>query len=73
LRLRKEEQMQRELQQLILQAHEAELRDKFHLTDEQIKIKAGEDEDESIAGIIQFGFKQVFMFSLLSLFSGVGR
>jgi|LakMenEpi03Aug12_release.lakeMendotaPanAssembly.Ray.scaffolds.fasta_scaffold234517_3 hypothetical protein len=42
--------MQRELQQLILQAHEAELRDKFHLTDEQIKIKAGEDEDESIAG-----------------------
>jgi hypothetical protein len=39
LRQRKEEQMQRELQQLITKAHEAELRDKYKLSEEDIKIK----------------------------------
>ena len=42
LRQRKEEQMQRELHHLITQAHEAELRDKFKLSEQDIKIKAGE-------------------------------
>lgn len=42
LRQRKEEQMQRELHHLVIQAHEAELRDKFKLSEEEIRTKIAE-------------------------------